>query len=157
MEKQATTRVKWKDKGRYWYGTVVESSLADSGEKWILVVSATLPRKYRMPESRAIILPPENDEYDRHIAYHYQKAVRLSDSVQGCQKGKLLRFPVGNTTAYYVVLEVTESIAILEWRGFGAERAMEPSLGIRAFADRRVCEDMIRADEERPRLVGHSG
>lgn len=95
------------------------------------------------------IAPVFQDEYCRYVLNKHIEAAELSQSLEGLQKGKLMRFPAGRPGchAYYVVTKLTKRLVHLEWRGFDADRCTEPVLGYFGKIDRERAELLIRHEE----------
>lgn len=101
------------------------------------------------------IAPNHQDEYCQYVLNKHIEAAELSESLEGLQKGKLMRFPAGRPggSAYYVVTRLTKRLAHLEWRGFDMDRCTEPVLGFHGTMNRERAELLIKYEESSRRRI----
>lgn len=127
--------VKFISRGELHYGVIPEETAEGaSPDDQIEVQDAVLPLTWVMRRDECYDVPPvarlgRLDEYEKFIDKAHQSAKRHSDGLRACTVGKLLRFPVADSWAYYVITSSISGRVRLEWRGFSVDRAVEPTLG----------------------------
>jgi hypothetical protein len=133
------------------YGRVVTfnseaEKLALDGK--LLVADAIHPHSWVLTESDVHDIAPDDwGEYQTFVHRMYDSAVRLSNSLDGCQPGKLFRFNVCDGYAYYVVTKVGKRIVHLEWRGFSMDGYTDSVLDYEGIITRERCEQLIEQQD----------
>lgn len=119
---------------------------AKNGE--LLVVDAILPKKWIIEERFILDIAIGSGEYERYVQSEFDKAMAISDRIEGCKPRKVLRFHINHGYAYYVVTKVTKTLVHLEWRGFSLDRWVEPVLGYFEKMSKERAELLIQAEDQ---------
>lgn len=123
----------------------------------LVVLDAVLPKTWYVEERLVSDISLTSKEYENYINDQYQKALAISDQIEGCQVGKIMKFNVNNGFAYYVINgfvntydekgKFYESFATMEWRGFGLDRWTEPVLGYFGKISKIRAEKLIKSED----------
>lgn len=138
-------QVKFTDNGTTIYGILEQFSKeakAQAKHGMAIVQDAILPKSYLIPLNQLTEIPMEigrfdsklhkfvyQDEYHTYVTNEFEKAQKLSDSLEGLQVGSLFGIGVGDGTAWYVVTKVNKKTCKIEWRGFCLDRWTDHHFG----------------------------
>lgn len=119
---------------------------AANGE--LAVVDSILPKHWIIEEKYLLDVPYDSPKFVAYRQGEFNRAMAISDKIDGCGVGKIMRFHVNNGYAYYVVTDITDQQVKLEWRGFGEERWTEPVLGYFGIMSLSRAEAIIKLEDE---------
>jgi len=143
--------VKFISGGELHYGRVVtynEEAERLVKEGKLLVADAIYPYTWVLTEDDIHDLPAEKfGEYEKFVHKMHDSALKLSNSLEGCQPGKLFHFTAYDDYAYYVVTKVGKKVCHLEWRGFSMDGYTDPVLDYKGIITRERCEELV-ADQD---------
>jgi hypothetical protein len=146
--------------GQFKYGICQNPNFTkEAGEAFaqgfLLVEDAVLPDLWEVEIDKVIDIPLCNwttvmeTEYDKYVKAEFEKAQKLSDSINGFGVGAMFSIGVADGSAYYVVIRIRKTNRCkVEWRGFDPDRYQDHHFQLGGWFSsdeiKRYCEPRIK-------------